>query len=465
MLFSLNSKREFSNASKSTPPDIGPGAYEIGSSMGNHKKLLAPFGVRSKRFDLYGNIDPDAPAPGEYNPKSLSSSVAITSAFKSEAERNIFQPSTNPGPSDYDVTGSAVKRAIRPLNRVKKAPVSRTQSGYVGQDITGFTDKDGEWVPMKIQFHGPEYLGPGAYDPQPAASMAYPKSLDSSSERDVFNTRERFPGPGAYSPETKSGRLPVAIARTSRGSDNRSDERALYAPSETWVSEQAPESSAVFKARDQRNCFAVNSITPGPAAYSRPQKLRMSAGNGFGYRAERKGFWDTNANPGPGAYNIKGEKWVKGRNSTTARAVYHDRRDITPGPGQYKVTSSWGGSGHGATSAFASRSSRDVRVGNGVPGPGRYSPRITDGDRAVPPAIRETRFTKLGDWIDQAKNDVPAPDAYQSIETDYGKGRTILNIHKEPPRDNVPGPGTYDVVHESLLKRSKNAMAQQAPPT
>jgi hypothetical protein len=55
--------------------------------------------------------------------------------------------------------------------------------------------------------------------------------------------------------------------------------------------------------------------------------------------------------------------------------------------------------------------------------------------------------------------ETPSPDAYQKIELDTGRGKTIPKSPRFEPRQtrDVPGPGTYEVKHNSLLRRSRNS--------
>jgi hypothetical protein len=112
---------------------------------------------------------------------------------------------------------------------------------------------------------------------------------------------------------------------------------------------------------------------------------------------------------------------------------------------------------------FTSHASREPPKPRKGPAPGDYDPRIPDGVGAVPQSIHESRFAKFADWIDHSKADVPPPDAYQQIRMSPGKGITIAKTTRDgTDGDKFPGPGTYDVLHESLSKKSKNVRTIQA---
>jgi hypothetical protein len=105
---------------------------------------------------------------------------------------------------------------------------------------------------------------------------------------------------------------------------------------------------------------------------------------------------------------------------------------------------------------FTSHARRELPKPRKGPAPGDYDPRI-------PQHIHESRFAKFADWIDHSKADVPPPDAYQQIRMSPGKGITIAKATRDAiDGDKFPGPGTYDVLHGSLSKKSKNVRTIQA---
>jgi hypothetical protein len=99
------------------------------------------------------------------------------------------------------------------------------------------------------------------------------------------------------------------------------------------------------------------------------------------------------------------------------------------------------------------------KIGTIAPGPGNYDPSMMDHFRKVEPKIRQSRFEKYGDWITMAMIESPSPDSYQTIESDYGAGKTIPRSPRIPaPKSNgVPGPGAYKVGHQSFLRKSHNS--------
>jgi hypothetical protein len=232
----------------------------------------------------------------------------------------------------------------------------------------------------------------------------------------------------------------------------------VFVEPKAWVVPEV-EGSAAFRSRDLRDAFPTTSDAPEPTAYYRPPRQQIAAGDGFGSKAERNALAVSSSTPGPGAYNVK-VKWVNGRSSSVRRANDDSKPDPLPGPGEYLRPETWA-TGKSPSSVFTCQVNREEKMGNGVPGPGQYQPRITDKDHSLPMTIREARFTKASDWIDTDKADVPSPDSYQAVIISPGKGRTISTLTRDEKPNDRPGPGAYDVLHRSLFKRSLNRIAAQ----
>ncbi|OHT15391.1 hypothetical protein TRFO_14148 [Tritrichomonas foetus] len=467
MLFSLNGERKFDNVIKNTPADVGPGMYEVVPVMGNHKKMKAPFGTKGDR-SIFPRPKFEAPPPGEYDAKPLNPGLAITSVFMSESRRSTFTSNSNPDPAKYsqlDMWKVRTPQQIYP----KKLNKPRAVTGYVGQsDVTCYTmDEAGKWVPCKRPTESNCDIGPGSYDPQLGINTALPISLNKGCTRNVFKVNESFPGPGSYQPRSAKDRLPIKISNIAKEPKPVDGGEPEFVDLKTWAPEECPEGSAVFKSRDIRQTFKEKEATPAPTAYYRPPRQYFSPGDGLGYRAERNtlGQYIGNSVPGPGTYEAKPARWIqKGAKSSLNRAVGRNdiysinKKENVPGPGKYETTTPWVKPKMRASSVFESQAPRSKEIISDTPGAGQYNPRIIDNDHHVPPTIHESRFSKFGDWVDHNKIDFPAPDHYQKIEMDTGKGVTISRTNRDnPDKDNFPGPGYYNVVHSSLKTKCFNA--------
>jgi hypothetical protein len=200
--------------------------------------------------------------------------------------------------------------------------------------------------------------------------------------------------------------------------------------------------------------------TPDPGVYNVSAPRAKTVGNlsSFGVRADRQLLHSTDDNPGPGAYNVTGGRWVKRQKETVRREV--DRDDpstAVPGPGAYEPKRPQGGERTRPHSVFASGTARTTSSMTVPPGPGKYSPGWVGGK--VAPKIHQSRFPNHGDFIQQGMIETPSPDAYQKIEMDNGQGKTIPRSPRFEPTHtrDFPGPGTYEVKHNSLLRRSRNS--------
>jgi hypothetical protein len=67
------------------------------------------------------------------------------------------------------------------------------------------------------------------------------------------------------------------------------------------------------------------------------------------------------------------------------------------------------------------------------------------------------RLKATGDFMENPFMRNPGPDAYQKIEWKSGQGRSMPKARTSEKFNDNPGPGAYDVGHDSLVKRSYHA--------
>ncbi|OHT14603.1 hypothetical protein TRFO_42962 [Tritrichomonas foetus] len=461
MIYALTTSRNFTNVIRNTPEELGPGSYEIIPKMGNKKKMKAPFGSKTTNREIFPRPELEPPSPGEYEPKPLSSSIKIASVFQSESPRKFFTPQKTPSPADYGKIEDWKKAPQKPSQ--KKLRTARPPSGFIGQDVTCYSiNQNGEWVPIKKEKRGPEFIGPGSYTP-----IEYPTnyriSMDTNAKREIFVNRENVPDPCKYSPSKRNDKLPVAIRELSRSAPIDGGEPA-FVNLKTWVSSNQEEGSPAFRNREKRKAFPDPEPTPSPTVYYHPSKREYKPGNSFGHKMDRK-FTAIEAKvdtPGPGAYEGKTINWIKGTTGTTPRSnTTLDYSEKTPGPGSYIKVKTWDKSKR-PSSVFQSRTKRELDRIEILPGSADYSPQITDHNRAIPPLIHESRNSTLGNWVSKDKCETPAPDVYQHIDFNPGKGITIPYKYRDDDSDNrIPGPGAYNVIHGSLDVKSYNSYVRK----
>lgn len=478
MSWGLYSNRIFCISSNSTPAKIGPGKYDTVDYIGNNKQMKAPFNSGDKEPK---NPFAKTPGPGQYEPKILEKGNDYASVFDSKTKRKAYTTTNNqnPSPTSYSCIDSWMPEP--PAIPKKQLPRAKPPSGFIGQDVTGYIESpSNELIPLKKPFLDASYIGPGYYDPELPTRETPGVNLEMSSKRQLYGTPPDVPGPGAYKPTFHDSRIPKVI------SDRKEDKvvltnRPIYTGPRSWTS-LANETNAVFKYRGVRQIFPPGEATPGPSEYEINLPQTKVAGNlsSFGVRAQRQPLHSPDDNPGPGAYNVNAPKWIKKTKKSTARHAIDKITNPTsfvPGPGAYDPFSAQDQKKQKrANSVFMSKTDRNLTSRNITPGPGRYTPkkpgevqpkqdlksqklRFTDVKKQInTPDIKESRFPKFGNWIEASKIISPSPDQYQSIESDAGSGKTIPHSPRfeRSHKSRDPGPGAYEVVHDSFFKKSFN---------
>jgi hypothetical protein len=212
----------------------------------------------------------------------------------------------------------------------------------------------------------------------------------------------------------------------------------------------------MFRSKSDRQIFNEAHDAPPPTAYQRGRGRDVAPSRAaFGHGSPRFERARRDETPGPGCYEAKPAAWGKSVTTGGNRAVnkWEPGNDV-PGPGSYDPDRRRRGEVR-PTSAFASGARRGSQVQSG-PGPGSYdvAPRRGAGGQA----IHAGRLPHFADFMHDPFRDNPAPDAYQEIQDTAGRGRTIPRKSRfgGETDEGVPAPGTYEVVHRSLVKKSYN---------
>ena len=454
-IWGVSTERNFTNIIKNTPDNVGPGSYETTLTIGNKKPLKAPFGVKTNR-EIFQKPKFEPPPVGQYTPYE-SPGLVITSVFHSNSPRKLYKNSETPSPCQYNSQTQwckTEKKKYHPKPKPAKIPLT----GFVGQNVVAYTTNvDGEWVPVKPDSRSPDWVGPGSYNPRNPTAKTPTVPIGTYSTREIFKHDDFVPGPGTYTPKEKSKKLKTAISRLERKNEKNSTPFSVV-PQTDWVKDK--KESAEFKSKSTRGIFSTIPETPGPTTYARSvsQMVEKPAIDiAFGHRSNRVIF-SINDDPGPGAYSSS-EKWVKKRKPTLpkSRAGDYFTSPDTPGPGEYDIAVKEK-QGARPNSSFLSKTKRVLRKIDSNPGPGTYTPQVPGESEKIPIIIKEA--AKVEAWINPQQIDNPAPDAYQSIETNIRP----LTIPSTTTRytdtvSDVPGPGAYDVKHGSFVIKSHNANA------
>jgi hypothetical protein len=462
MSWSQSSERKFDNEIRATPENVGPGLYDISLTIGNKKPLKAPFGTRSKR-EVFPVSNEDVPPPGFYDAKLDSKDITISSVFHSNSKRGYFRTSQTPDPTRYSSQKQWGKITPKPKRYKLPVPENRPMTVFYGQkNVNQFkTNKKGEWVPIKVKERGPEEVGPGSYEPYNSRNdPRVPITINQHQGRsNIFSRSHPVPGPGEYSPVITNKRKLLPTISKSRAKENVPDDASGYVDQAPWVSEEEKrQPTAAFRSKEKRDPFQVNTTSPGPATYYRNTQLPIEYFDNscFGVRAERKIMEVNNTYPGPGHYNVRDQ--AKTSTGVKIHSLVNPPVDAmadVPGPGAYGPSNTSLVTSQRPSSVFASKVPRKIDSSNGIPGPGRYSPVIHDKSRVIPLLIKEG--SRDDSWVNKTQMENPDPTAYQHVIIEPKGGITISNIDRKEVINTNPGPGHYDVLHDSLLNRSFNS--------
>lgn len=477
MSWRKNSSRNFQFEHSSTPYNIGPGSYELENNTKKQRPPSAAFKNREKRTTPFDKPKYRTPAPGNYDPLQIDTHIKISSAFKSNSTRKVYDISNNPSPADYGQLNEwGVIKQRRQIEKITNKPISPN----VGQDINGYDIlPDGSLRPKKAKVKDSTYLGPGTYNLEYSYGIGG-HSMKESYRKCDLRYKENNPGPGAYETCINQFNIRPKTANTSRIRPSSVTSAKRRCPVEKDPYENAPKggelkhqpwnksefdtSSSTFKSKTKRELWKMKSDTPSPTLYQNTERRRPeSAKAAFGQRTPRFLDDDGNGVPGPGAYEVDDRMIIVSPNSSGytgrhAYDVYSPGNDV-PGPGSYETKSMWerNKKKDRPSSVFASntpRSKNDLEV---TPGPADYNAEMKSTNYKI--AIRSSRSKKTNNFFAIPAKDNPAPDQYK---TERAFNRNGITIPKDRRFDRnmsntTPGPGSYKTESDTLIKKSFNS--------
>lgn len=447
--------RDFSLYSKTTPDNIGPGTYDIEFPDVIKSSRRVAFGSGLER-QTYSEKREETPDPGVYSASYIDSRIGYSSGFKSNSERKIFEIPNNPSPADY---GKLEDWSVKRKNTIVKTEKLRPDSPMVGQDILGYEYKeDGKLRPVKKQFNGPSYIGPGSYTPR--YDNKYSTRYHSMKEpfRDILQlTNSDTPGPGSYNPMSlTSARKSKISSRYAHWKINESLSGDI-GPQE-WVPAGRKRPTSSFQSQSARDIFADKRGNPSPDLYQRytdpVRRPESQIHTGFGQRSDRFRSLKSDA-PGPGSYEAKPVKWLSGSGKINNKGNFKsfNAANNYPGPGSYNLDNTWGPHDNKPSSAFAT--SRRTVHKDSTPGPGSYNIGGTLGKKGGTEILGNS--LDHGSFLRSAQMSNPSPDSYQDVRLLLNKGVTISKLDRfKETINNTPGPGSYNVGASSLIKKSYN---------
>lgn len=461
--------RDFSFGGNSTPATVGPGSYNTETYFRNSKSARSPspcFKTIEDR-NIFSITSIKTPSPGDYNTLTHSTRLACSSSFQSRSKREVFNTSDNPSPCDHGEIKNWDKRPSSVKSSLTRFYHERPISGNVGQDVLGYEINEDGTVhnAVKKMHHGSEWVGPGSYSPESARSSRY-HSLNEKYRNCELWAENSNPGPGQYSPDNPDQRYLRKISTRPSANTIESPKSEGLGPT-TWAPGTKRSQTSMFKSRTQRKLYGDVEETPSPVAYqSRPKSANSSSlpathdrHIGFGQRSPR--FEKQNyEGPGPGQYETKQISWGKKGGSLVRRAVDKSKPDNeNPGPGSYRPSQedSFRIRDSRPTSGFASLSKRGWDDSNENPGPGTYYAKGYNHPKKKK-TIHASRFKETNNFMYNPYQDNPSPADYQQIERPRSRGRSIPRSDRfeRQARSDTPGPGSYEIVHSSFIKKSNH---------
>lgn len=209
-----------------TTHEVGPGSYDMQSSIRRPGPAHAPFSTTANRSEIAAQNSAYTPGPGSYVTNSNSNAFRARSEAPFLSYSDRFRPTTaaaGPGPGAYSVTKPSVPQKRRPQTssklqsrdngvtwvRVPTAPSIPTRAQSFGYEDGQY----GELVMSKpdnagYSGRGADTVGPGGYEPAVAAlsrmrrSGATPWGRDRGQRTD-FTKLAGSGDPGAYQNEVR----------------------------------------------------------------------------------------------------------------------------------------------------------------------------------------------------------------------------------------------------------------------
>jgi hypothetical protein len=291
--------------------------------------------------------------------------------------------------------------------------------------------------------------GPGAYTPQDHRSTTPPSHKIGTAHRDDLR-RQSTPGPGAYDSPGKISRstpkFPFGIKTLTDWKSIGPGPGCYDANFRRSSDRKSP--AFTFRMKLSRS----NSMkTPGPGAYDQSMKLlKKSAPSAKIGTAKRDDIYRLETSPGPGAYTTRPVSAFESNNAPKMRfgTEPKDRDPLMeytktcPGPGSYNFFCELDALDKGRT-IIPRRSDATRRSLEGNPGPGSYTPTLTDRPRAPTCRIGTSERSHSAERVK-----TPGPTDYDT-DTMWRKPRVcaVIGTSKRVLTEMTPtpGPGAYDI--------------------
>jgi len=372
---------------------VGPGSYYTEKKPVD-KKSKKSF-TRAKRGQTE-NKGTAAVGPGSYHPKKfMRAAPTFSFGYKTDGWKSTEDV---PGPGAYEFVNEFDKNATEVRPGTGKSAFLRTATENMTKPLDG--GSEAVYVP-----------GPGAHysDKNDNASFRYftPTWSFGKANRDGLYSEEtkQAPGPGKYQlpPQLKTkGGFTILGKNQVKEASSDTPGPNMYNPNINPLRQTAP---AFRIGKSERTNLAMGRPdVPGPGKYFREGALGQK-GTKMGTSTRPPLYsQDGERNPGPGAYNMRGEATNNIKYSMGIKTGAKKGVDVLPGPGEYDPFGSvYMEKNSGAIIGTSERPALYKKAG--APGPGQYDIRKELGGT-------RTRFGKAARSSMAKINDEPGPGFY-----------------------------------------------------
>ena len=462
MTWAQTSDRKLKLSDDTTSSRVGPGSYNITSSLLKQVNTRRRQTFSSLERDIFPRQELVTPSPGAYNFTQVSKSLngrPESSFFQSRTNREFLKPmnASFPSPASYSqiCEWGKVKVAHRPPNRPKRKE-------YVPcfKEEMNFLDEKGRLVSRKVKPVTEADIGPGRYHPFDEAPVKVHEINRTKRDFDTFSTGIVYAPPSnKYTIPEVNTKIPLKIGEKHKEKEpeicDRLSDPIAYKPPRGQTS--------TFRSRIARDFFKeFENDNPAPGTYVTnilPEKRPNPYGDCgvvFGRRSVRFDKSSTDV-PAPTSYDPQYDV----RHNDGPASVLKNRAKVPElfpgndivGPGTYDIDRK--SVKPQMSPAFADGETRLPDYNNGHPGPADYD---TQWNEEKDVTIFATRYSNIENWALSSTVDNPSPQDFD-IKSDLGKrGFTIAKEKRfvTKKKEKTPEPGDYDV-HQPFIKPSFNS--------
>ncbi|CUG92760.1 Hypothetical protein, putative [Bodo saltans] len=444
-----------SDSGRSTTREIGPGKYDIKSTVGEGPRIS----FSPRLGDKSPSGSPRRPSSGRGKPLGSAANDIPRQYCMSQtpgsprcslhgrtAPNGTGGSSSIPGPGQYSLTSTLDKRGIlgSAANDIPRQYCMSQTPGSPRCSLHGRTAPNGTGGSSSIP-------GPGQYS---LTSTLDKRGITLSARFDIqLGDAAEVPGPGNYDVARFGDRIPLPKPPHIPHAAPRIDDRpgpGAYDAHGTIAERTSPRqripSDPLFGAKVHPP--VGGSIAPGPGTYTNivgtfSEGLNHGKGVTMGSRNNPSGELESiYPKPGPCEYTIPGNFGVDARKGFTL----HSRREdpppklIVPGPGQYHpggsvaetVLNSRQGTKFNGSKPFQKGAEYKAPRIDGIPGPGAYAP----VSAITSPRVKGFAFNSRGDgrhdnpFVDWAA--APGPGTYNPKLIHTQEAAPGYTFHKGP---------------------------------